>query len=196
MADTSNPPVQTQSGEPLFTPYATFGGGEVELRRFDTNPPINERYRSNPTCNGDLQTITITFRYPVSQLSFGVSTYNSYPFGSITIEDDKGHVVPVQVPYLWLQTINWQWNDIRVLKITGDSSWWRSTPSSKEMLIETAHSDDVDQSFRSDADQIGAKRRRLSQCEIVIGISQVFCSFSLAGGMENARFPSARDFWC
>ena len=35
-----------------------------------------------------------------------------------------------------------------------------------------AHSDDVDQSFRSDADQIGAKRRRLSQCEMVIGISQ------------------------
>ena len=72
VADTSNPPVQTQAGEPLFTPYATFGGGEVELRRFDTNPPINERYRSNPTCNGDLQTITITFRYPVSYLSFGV----------------------------------------------------------------------------------------------------------------------------
>ena len=48
VADTSNPPIQTQAGEPLFTPYATFSGGEVELRRFDANPPINERYRSNP----------------------------------------------------------------------------------------------------------------------------------------------------
>ena len=36
----------------------------------------------------------------------------------------------------------------------------------------TGDSDDVDQSFRSDAGQSGAKRRRALQCETVIDIRQ------------------------
>ena len=43
----------------------------------------------------------------------------------------------------------------------------------------SAHSDDVDQSFRSHADQIGAKRRRAFLREIVIGIRQALLFFSL-----------------
>ena len=70
-------PVQTVAGPPLYTPYATFTGGEVE-NRFTDNPPypappLRERYRSLPWCIGDLPTFTIDFRFPVSELSVCVS---------------------------------------------------------------------------------------------------------------------------
>lgn len=57
---------QTQAGEPLNTPYATFSGGEVQFVPFDANPPLRERYKSDPGCSGSLQTITVTFRGPAS----------------------------------------------------------------------------------------------------------------------------------
>jgi hypothetical protein len=85
-------------------------------------------------CVGDLRTITITFRGPVSQLSFWLSLYNNE--GTVTLEDDKGHIVSTDIPYLTALTINWQWNDIRVLKITGPSLLWYSGPSNVEMFID------------------------------------------------------------